>query len=368
MFLLMGKVLFITILATIFLIHFGLPSYLKYKENETLISETKVNINWNKPPAVTVIAWRQQSEKGWKEESDSDKEYLGKNCNISQEFQELTECINSKTFNLSEMLEKATSEDHTTKDLTNNSFWTEDFSNFDLGKSFSLNHSYEIEKDSPYLGLFFKESLNYTILIHDPNYFIYTNNPDTVPQVRLSMDDSKAQLVYIKAVYHQMMDKPEHRCESTESYSFTACIKNSLSTMIGCRLEWDGWSSRDIPVCKNTTELLEFEKEYEKIDTWEQDSIVNLTGCFPPCSYTEYKLAAKPHKFKTGKELRLQLSSSKVLMRREKIIYSMESLVSEFGGALGLFLGFSFMMLWNILAYSTEYCMNSISLNNLKVL
>ena len=156
------------------------------------------------------------------------------------------------------------------------------------------------KKDSPFLRLTFKKDLNYTALIHDANYFMYTNNPDTVPMVRLSMDDNLSQLVYIKAVYHQMLDKPEHRCESTELYSFTACIKNSISTRIGCRLEWDAWSSTDIPVCKSRGQLLEFEKEYEIIDTWEQESIVNLTGCFPPCRYTEYKLAAKPHLFKLG--------------------------------------------------------------------
>ena len=151
------------------------------------------------------------------------------------------------------------------------------------------------------------------------------------------------------------MDKPEQRCESSKSYSFTACIKNSISRMVGCRLEWDGWSSRTIPVCKGIQQLLQFEQKYEEIDTWTQDSIVELTGCVPPCSFTKYELATEPNNFKEGHELYLQLSSSKALMSTEEIIYSMESFVSEFEGALGLFLGFSFMMFWDVLAYLAAF-------------
>ena len=35
-----------------------------------------------------------------------------------------------------------------------------------------------------------------------------------------------------------------------------------------------------------------------------------------------------------------------VLVETESLLYSIESLVAEFGGTLGLFLGFSFMALW----------------------
>ena len=52
----------------------------------------------------------------------------------------------------------------------------------------------------------------------------------------------------------------------------------------------------------------------------------------------------------------LRLSESKVKTKTEKVIYSVESFISEFGGAMGLFLGFSFIMLWDLLVLSTMYC------------
>ena len=36
---------------------------------------------------------------------------------------------------------------------------------------------------------------------------------------------------------------------------------------------------------------------------------------------------------------------------REYLIYDWDSLVADFGGTLGLFVGFSFVMLWDIVEY-----------------
>ena len=35
-----------------------------------------------------------------------------------------------------------------------------------------------------------------------------------------------------------------------------------------------------------------------------------------------------------------------MLVEREELLYTLTSLVAEFGGTLGLFVGFSFMTLW----------------------
>ena len=41
-------------------------------------------------------------------------------------------------------------------------------------------------------------------------------------------------------------------------------------------------------------------------------------------------------------------TSPYMLIETEKLVYTLESLVAEFGGTLGLFLGFSFMNLWDV--------------------
>ena len=89
-------------------------------------------------------------------------------------------------------------------------------------------------------------------------------------------------------------------------------------------------------------------------------SIVKNTGCLIPCSYTEYKLESEPEKT-NGKTQRLyvRFSSPDVLKRTEQLLYPMVSLVSEFGGALGLFLGFSCMMIWDGLEFLFLYCLTN---------
>ena len=145
-----------------------------------------------------------------------------------------------------------------------------------------------------------------------------------------------------------MIDKPTQSFELYESYNFTACIKNSLSKRVGCRLEWDAWTSKDIPKCSTVDQLLKFEMEYHRIVGMDQWNVVNNTGCLTPCSYTEYKLAAEPlKKSNSNPGLRLMLANSMVKSNQEALTYPWVSFVAELGGSLGLFLGFSFNMLWD---------------------
>ena len=49
--------------------------------------------------------------------------------------------------------------------------------------------------------------------------------------------------------------------------------------------------------------------------------------------------------------LNIILSSSEVTSRRENFVYPLISFISEVGGALGLFLGFSFLSLWDLIQF-----------------
>ena len=53
--------------------------------------------------------------------------------------------------------------------------------------------------------------------------------------------------------------------------------------------------------------------------------------------------------------LSLWNTSPYMLIKQEKLVYTVESLVAEFGGTLGLFLGFSFMNLWDLVEIAAGY-------------
>ena len=82
-----------------------------------------------------------------------------------------------------------------------------------------------------------------------------------------------------------------------------------------------------------------------------EDDIKNVVkNCKKPCSYKEYKFIGerKPTGLHENGTLTFSLWSvtRTTVVETEELFYPWTSLIAEFGGALGLFLGFSFMTLW----------------------
>ena len=76
---------------------------------------------------------------------------------------------------------------------------------------------------------------------------------------------------------------------------------------------------------------------------------VRRPGLSVPCTYTEYKAGAT-QTMDVGKfGLSLSFGSVVTTVRREYLIYPLLSFVSDLGGSLGLFIGFSFFAMWDIL-------------------
>ena len=79
------------------------------------------------------------------------------------------------------------------------------------------------------------------------------------------------------------------------------------------------------------------------------EDVTSRTGCLQPCHYTQFSLPAEPQdvSFFNASLVSLVLARATVTRRTEVLRYPLESLVAEFGGALGMFLGFSFLMIWD---------------------
>ena len=85
------------------------------------------------------------------------------------------------------------------------------------------------------------------------------------------------------------------------------------------------------------------------LDIVEAD-LLKETGCLLPCVYSEYKLLGKPILVdENAYGFQLGFARTDAVEEREGFVYEMISFVSEFGGALGLFLGFSFLDIWTIM-------------------
>ena len=77
--------------------------------------------------------------------------------------------------------------------------------------------------------------------------------------------------------------------------------------------------------------------------------MISKTGCQIPCQYREYQLLTGELKgLFSGFGIVMIYPSTDVKLEEEEYIYPFLSFVFECGGALGMFLGFSFNMLWDV--------------------
>ena len=83
--------------------------------------------------------------------------------------------------------------------------------------------------------------------------------------------------------------------------------------------------------------------------------ITERTGCEKPCRYKEYVLSGDMQQstyFTPGYYLTLDvwMITTDITVKTEQLIISPATLVANIGGTLSLFLGVSFMSLWDAIA------------------
>ena len=122
---------------------------------------------------------------------------------------------------------------------------------------------------------------------------------------------------------------------------------------------------------------LKFFREYFSIHRDLKDStrteLTEITGCRQPCFYRKFSKVGNSDDIKSfdnhGNNFRdnptlselpflgynLRLASSEVNVEEDYFLYDFVSLISELGGALGLFLGFSFFMITDYVAPMQNY-------------
>ena len=84
------------------------------------------------------------------------------------------------------------------------------------------------------------------VFIHDPRLFYFTVNPE-LPFNAIIVD--KMKMHSFKLIKHTNLDLTSKPCNSDRLYSFTDCIRDTLSKEVGCRLHWDKRTGQDLPTC-----------------------------------------------------------------------------------------------------------------------
>ena len=95
--------------------------------------------------------------------------------------------------------------------------------------------------------------------------------------------------------------------------------------------------------------------KYEELEV-----IQRKTGCGKPCNYLEYKFhgGSIPSSFNASGNhfvFSLLAQTRYTSVEKEELLYPPSSMVAEVGGLLGLFLGVSFITIWDAAIKAREY-------------
>ena len=105
--------------------------------------------------------------------------------------------------------------------------------------------------------------------------------------------------------------------------------------------------------------IREYYRMFDQIRRTDLDNIAKLTNCIKPCKYKKYSLLGdrKPSVFPTDDvAFSLWAVSENTRVATEQLVYPLSSLIAEFGGTLSLFLGVSFVTIWdNFCLFSVIY-------------
>ena len=356
----------------LFLIFFGVPSVKKYLDKETIVIYSEEQTNGIEAPAITFAAMTKTPSvaKGWKSghrnltfETFAMFDYCqGLN------FTKMDVCLENDTIARDGFLKSARigNFERNTSSIAYeslSSLWSEDASLTSMGRHFTFKPSATLTPAPNSLLMFELENIfDYHIWLHDENFFIPNQSPSGSPskywkiitKYNPAVNETEPTTPET-GLYHQItltkqkkLNLEKRPCEENPSYSFATCTKEKLSQKIGCRLPWDRWSNQDRKVCESEREFKLFEQMYIKLYLSESDEIEEIVGCKKPCHYNEFKFVYSSPEVAPSLEntVAFWAATRKTQVEEEVLLYPFDSFVAEFGGALGLFLGFSFMTIW----------------------
>ena len=234
---------------------FGLKSWHKYQDEKTLVTTAELDLGKITAPSVTVCAIDAETNLGFDNKSLKlqdfpTSEIVGTMC-PDLEGDDIVKCVEENAFNLTTIVKNAGKGMMGTNDLSESRFWSPEFSYSNSGICQTLHPNMTMGTTiiTDAIRIELSNTFSNWIVIHDRNLFLFNSNP-SMPFKAMSINEMK--MYKFMVVRHENIDVASKHCNPDPSYIFTACIKNTISKEVGCRLHWDKWTDRALPNCHQT--------------------------------------------------------------------------------------------------------------------
>ena len=143
-----------------------------------------------------------------------------------------------------------------------------------------------------------------------------------------------------------------------------SCLESHFASKMNCSLPWQSdKNDRKLPVCSSPHEFMQYMETHEGILDFETDDITQTAKCIPSCKRVEYsvklfndipgldqevyKYLGVDNQFKNALQLDFFFGKDRFNKREQYYAYDKQNLVADFGGYLGLLLGYSLLTLYD---------------------
>ena len=330
----------IIVLCILFFQFFGLSTFAKWERQDVQIVRRKEARKSLPAPALTICALAKDIL-GWKPQAP-----VGEGLDKCRGQGNMEDCVNMYTFSLDDVLNSSSKETFAksktipgTKELINRSLWTSRMTDTTNGMCQTLIYDKHISK-ATYLTI--RLNYNFTVFLHDPKFFVFKDTSIFIPFLKLD-EIFRKEFTLIATRKKRMKRESKFDCNPDENYIFETCVRQKIVDSQGCVTPWDQRTTDTLPKCSKMSSMKAFESYYNQVFVSSEKELKELTGCLLPCTYTEYSLSDSFTIVSNESVFAIHYALTDLVTEEEVLLFPFDSLVSEFGGALGLFLGFSFL-------------------------
>ena len=146
------------------------------------------------------------------------------------------------------------------------------------------------------------------------------------------------------------------KCYSNNEVDFDQCFLDYISSQMNCTLPWTtSNASLEIPPCMYPGENKQFMDMATLIYALDEEQIYKKTGCMPCCTRNEISaklvdtdIIGKNHAYYqegmgNNAIMMFYYANNKIRVKEEYYTYDISNLIADFGGYLGLLLGYSIL-------------------------
>ena len=221
-------------LLIIYLVYFGVPAIQRFGEEKVMVINSRKKTGGIEAPAISITVRNPETGFGWRNGTSTDFYNIDNICNFSKS-QDMEHCIVQITYDQHEFINDVILGFTTKQSLMNfsaPSIWTKDMPATWSGPTYTMSVPIKIGPDyrTDQIFVVLEKHFSVRIFIHDPSFFITTENP-SYPFNFLKIDNPKTiQSHYYRLAlteYHEL-DVRDDPCDSDLDYNFKVCLRISI--------------------------------------------------------------------------------------------------------------------------------------------